>query len=192
MVDIVVVGTSPEWEEMVQAPGELVSRMRIDRLEETADDPQVHGDNMQVLGERAEDDRDTDGAEGKDHGFEWRSIFSSQAERRTVLMVEFVNHLVQARRVEGSVKPIMPCIFQDKEQSDLPCHCGPVGERHGGGQAEELSHRVKEPDLRQLDGEMRQENELRACPLFSECGHFLLHERLAGFEAGRIVRELTP
>jgi hypothetical protein len=45
----------------------------------------------------------------------------------------------------------------------------------GGGsrKAEVLRHGVEEPDLRKLDGEVRNEDELRALPLFF-CGRDLL------------------
>jgi len=89
-------------------------------------------------------------------------------------MVEFVDHLVQARQVEGSMEPVMPGVFKDKEQGDLPGHGIPRREGDGSRQAEELAGRVEEPDLRELDGEMREEDEFGAGPLFGQGGHFML------------------
>lgn len=66
-----VVGAGPEWQEMMQTPGEFVARMGVDRLEQPQDDPDVHGDDMQVLGDGAEDNGDADGAECEDHRFKW-------------------------------------------------------------------------------------------------------------------------
>lgn len=43
MVGIVVIGARPERQEVVEAPRELISRMRIDCLEETKHDPEIHG-----------------------------------------------------------------------------------------------------------------------------------------------------
>jgi len=174
VVDIVVISTGPEGDEVMQAPGELVPGMSIDGLEEAADNPQIHCHNVEIFGEAAEDDRNTDSTEGEDHGLDRRSVFSSKTEGCTVLMVQLVNHLVQSRCVEQPVKPIMPCVFEDKEQSDLPCHLGPMRERNGGRQAKVLSHRMEEPDLREFDSEMRQEDEFRACPLFGKGRHFCL------------------
>jgi len=173
VVDIVVIGTGPKGEEVMQAPGKFVPGVSIDGLEQAPDDPQVHCQDMEIFGEAAEDDRDTDSTEGEDHGLDRRSVFSSKAERRAVLMVQLVNHFVQARCVKQSVKPIMPCVFEDKEQSDLPCHLGPMRERNGCRQAEVLSHRMEEPDLREFDGEVGEEDKFRACPLFGKGRHFL-------------------
>lgn len=43
-----MLGSSPERQEVVQAPGEVVPAVRIDGLEETGGDPQVHGHDVQV------------------------------------------------------------------------------------------------------------------------------------------------
>lgn len=48
MMNIMIVGTSPEWEEIMQAPRELVAAMRIDGLKNTEHNPNVHGEDMQV------------------------------------------------------------------------------------------------------------------------------------------------
>ncbi len=42
-------------------------------------------------------------------------------------MVDFVNILVKRAPMEGSMGPIMPCIFQDEEYGDL----GNYGEERG-------------------------------------------------------------
>lgn len=43
VVEIVVVGTGPEGEELAQAPGEVIPAVGVDSLEEAEDDPGVHG-----------------------------------------------------------------------------------------------------------------------------------------------------
>lgn len=184
---IMVIGTSPERQEVVQTPGELITRMGIDGLEEATDNPDVHGNDMQVLRQRAEDDGKSDSAESEDHGFERRGIFRGKTEWSAVLVVELVDHLVQARSVQSSVKPIVPSVFEDKEQSDLPGHGCPGGERDAGGQTEVLGHRVEEPDLRELDSEMGEEDEFGAGPLFCQGRHFLLLDVRGQFNKARYV-----
>lgn len=60
VVLVVVVGTSPERQEVVQRPWELVAGVGIDGLEQSQADPERDGEQMQVSGEVAPDDRYAD------------------------------------------------------------------------------------------------------------------------------------
>jgi len=60
----------------------------------------------------------------------------------------------------------MPCVLQDEEDCNLVPHLPPRWEWYAGLQAEELSHGVEEPNLRKLDGEVGEEDEFGATPLF--------------------------
>ena len=51
VVQIVVVGTSPDGDELAQAPGEIVPAVGIDGLEQTEHDPDVHGQKVEVAGD---------------------------------------------------------------------------------------------------------------------------------------------
>ena len=51
VVVIMVVRAGPHREPMPQGPREVVPRVRIDRLEQPERDPDVDGENMQVLAE---------------------------------------------------------------------------------------------------------------------------------------------
>jgi len=110
---------------MVQAPREIVAAVRIDSLEETGRDPEVHGQDVEVLSYQAPDDGDDNGTSTKDHGLNWRGIFRSKTERSRVLMVNLVDILVEEPIVENSMHPVMPCILQDEENRNLNCHCLP-------------------------------------------------------------------
>jgi hypothetical protein len=94
MVHVMVLSTGPEGQEMVQTPGELVAAVRIDGLEQAKHDPNVHGENVQVLGDGAPDDRNANGSESKNHDLNRRGIFSSQAEWSRILVVDLVDVLV--------------------------------------------------------------------------------------------------
>jgi hypothetical protein len=89
-------------------------------------------------------------------------------------MVDLVDVLVKRAPVHGAVNPVMPCILQDEEDSNLVGHLEKGRERHGGAETKELAHRVEEPDLRKFDGEVGEEDEERALPLFPSGGDFLL------------------
>ena len=169
-----VVSTSPDWQEVVERPGELITRVRVDGLEHTQRDPDVHGEDVEVLGDGAPDDRAADGAETEDHDFDWRGVFCRETEGRRVLVVDLVDVLVQRAPVHGAVHPVVPGVFKDEEDCDLVGHCEERGEGNGGFEAGVLCHRVEEPDLRKLDGEVGDEDEFRALPLFSCGGHLLL------------------
>lgn len=71
VVNIVVVSAGPDGEEVVERPGELVTRVRVDGLEQTQHDPSIHGEDVEVLGDGAPQDRTADRAETEDHDFDW-------------------------------------------------------------------------------------------------------------------------
>jgi len=77
VVDIVVIGAGPEWQNVVQAPGKLIARVGIDGLEESENDPGVHGQDVEVLGHGSPDDGNTDGAEGQNHRLDRGGVFRS-------------------------------------------------------------------------------------------------------------------
>ena len=52
-MDVVVVGTGPEGKDVVQAPGKFVTAVGVDGLEQAADDPEIHGQDVKISGEGA-------------------------------------------------------------------------------------------------------------------------------------------
>lgn len=162
VVQIVVVRTGPEGEEVVQAPGEVVSAVGIDGLEKTHHDPDVHGGKVEILGDGDPDDGDTDGADAKKHGLDRAGVLSSHAEGSAVGVVKLVNVAVQRAVMKRPMKPVVPRVLADEEDGYLHGHfpCGREGDTklhaaHG-------RKRVEEPDLRKLDGEVAEENERSA------------------------------
>ena len=75
--------------------------------------------------------------------------------------------------MHGTVGPVVPGILENEEDRDLVCHGEDRREGGGSRKAEVLRHGMEEPDLREFDGEVRDEDELCALPLFS-CGRDLL------------------
>jgi hypothetical protein len=59
----------------VERPGELVAGVRVDGLENTQDDPDVHGQDVQVFGDGAPENWRADGAEAENHYFDGRCVF---------------------------------------------------------------------------------------------------------------------
>lgn len=66
MMHIMVVSARPKGKEMMQTPRKLVAAVGVNGLEEPQDDPQVHGQDVQVAGYGAPEDGDADGAEAED------------------------------------------------------------------------------------------------------------------------------
>ena len=56
VMHIVVIGPGPEGKEVMQAPGELVSAMSVDGLKQAQDDEDVHGKDVQVVGDGTPED----------------------------------------------------------------------------------------------------------------------------------------
>lgn len=67
MVEIVVIGTSPEGKEVVKTPWEFITAVSINGLEQAQDDPDVHGKNVQFTCHRTPNDRAPDSSEAQDH-----------------------------------------------------------------------------------------------------------------------------
>ena len=177
MVNVVVLGAGPEGQEVVQTPWELVTAVCVDGLGQTEDDPNVHGQNVEILGDGAEDNGDTDGAETQDHDFDGRGVFSSQAKGSRVLVVDLVDVLVEERAgVHGTVGPVVPCVLENEEDGDLVSHLVDARERNRGLETEVLAHGVEQPDLRKLDGKVGEEDEESALCLFPSRGDFVLRQ----------------
>lgn len=77
VVEIVVVSTSPEGKDVLKRPGKIVSAVSIDSLEETENDPDVHGEDMKVSGAKNVKDRASDRSGAEDKDFSWVGVFSS-------------------------------------------------------------------------------------------------------------------
>jgi hypothetical protein len=176
VVNIVMVGTSPDGEEMMKRPWELISGVRIDSLEKAENDPEVHGEDMKVASQPAEQDWGANSSESENHDFNRRGVLGSESEWSRVLMVDLVDVLVEEWLVHGAVSPIVPGILHDKKESDLPSHLEEWRERHTDIHSESGCHRVEEPDLREFDGEMGEENKFGAVPLFFPGRDFSLRD----------------
>lgn len=160
--------------------------MRIDRLEQAQHDPRIHGQDVQIMSDRAPEDWTDNGAEPEQEDFNWTCVFCGKPKGSGVLMVNLVDHFVQSRCVQGAVGPVVPGVFHDEEDGDLVGHCEDGGEGDGGREAEKLGKWVEEPDLRELDSEMGKQDELGAVPLFGCGGDFLLRTKSAPrTDAGR-------
>lgn len=145
VMDIVVFGASPEGKEVVERPGKLVARVCVDGLEQAKDDPDVHGQDVEILGDGAPHDGNTDSTETQAHDFNGRCVLGSETEGGRVLVVDLVDGLVEGTPVESAVHPVVPCIFEDEEDCNLVGHLVNGRERNLGAEAKVLSHRVEEP-----------------------------------------------
>ena len=72
-----VIGSGPEWEDMSERPREVVSRVSVDCLTQSESDPEVDGENVEILSEEAVKEGSRDGTLGKDEDFEWVGVFGS-------------------------------------------------------------------------------------------------------------------
>lgn len=174
MVHIVVLSAGPEGKEVVQAPGEFVTTVCIDSLEEAEHDPQVHGQNMQITRNSTPQNGRADRSETKNHDLNGRSVLSGKSEGSRVLVVDLVDVLVEKAVVHGAVHPVMPGILENEENSDLKGHLVDAREGNCCAETKELAHGVEEPDLRKLDGEVRKEDKKGTLPLLPRGGDLVL------------------
>jgi hypothetical protein len=174
MVNIMMLSTGPKRNEVVQTPREVVATVGIDCLEKTGGNPEIHSEDMEILREQGPEDRDHYSPSTKDHRLNWRSIFGRETERCRVLVVNLMDVLVQRTPVHRSVHPVMPSVLQHEEDSNLSSYCRPVWKRDPSIHSACFGHGVEEPDLRQFDRNMAEEDEFGARPLLCHRGDFLV------------------
>lgn len=102
-------------------------------------------------------------------------------------MVELVDGLVEAGRMQGSVEPVMPRVFKDEEDGNLIRHGEDGGKWNRERETYALSEWMEKPDLWELDGKMREQDVFRARPLFGCRWRFLVLE-LVFSEPGEPIR----
>ena len=100
---------------------------------------------MQVSRDGAPQYGGSNSAETQDHDLDGGSVFGGHAEGRRVLVVDFMDVFVERTPVEGAVGPVVPCVFEDKEDGDLVGHRKEGWEGNAGCEAEVLGHRVEQP-----------------------------------------------
>jgi hypothetical protein len=101
VVEVVVVSTGPEGEDVLERPGEIVSAVSIDGLEETKNDPDVHGEDVEVSSAEDVKNRTSYRSGTEDEDLSGVGVLGSQAEGSRVFVVNFVNMLVHGTPVEG-------------------------------------------------------------------------------------------
>ena len=95
-----VISTGPEWKDVLERPGEVVSAVSIDSLEEAKNDPDVHGEDVEIASAKDVENRTSDRPSTEDEDFSRMSVLSSKAEGRRVLVVDFVDVFVHGAPVE--------------------------------------------------------------------------------------------
>jgi hypothetical protein len=129
--------------------------VRVDSLEETEDNPEVDGDDVQVLGEVAVDERAEDGTGTKNEHFGRMGILCRQTKWSAILVMNLMNVLVQHTSVQCLMSDEVEEVFEEKEQEDLGRHGFQRGERDLVSLHSKLfSGRVEEEDKGEFDGKM--------------------------------------
>jgi len=103
VMEIVVISASPEGENVLERPREIVTAVSIDGLEETEDDPDVHGENVEVASAKDVENRTSDCPSAEDEDLGWMCVLGSKAEGSRVFVVNFVDVLVHGTPVEELV-----------------------------------------------------------------------------------------
>ena len=80
-----------------------VSAVRIDGLEETQGDPDVHGEDVQVTAECAVEEGTRECTSSEDEDFSGMRVLSSKTEGGGVLVVNLVDVLVERAPVKSTV-----------------------------------------------------------------------------------------
>lgn len=97
---IMEISTSPNRQELMQTPREIVAWMCIYRLEETNHKPSKYGDDVQAPCEVDVEQGTSDGAHAQDHCFRGMRILCRDTEGGLKLVVDFMNVFVKGAVVE--------------------------------------------------------------------------------------------
>ncbi|RUP45203.1 hypothetical protein BC936DRAFT_148494 [Jimgerdemannia flammicorona] len=124
---VVVLRSGPEWDNVVEGPGEVVAGVGVDGLEEAQDDPGEHGDDMEVARDQDPNDWEAHSAHAQHDCFDRVRVLGCYAKGRRVLVVLLVDVLVDRTIVQGAVRPIMIKVFEKEEDPDLIGHGLPNG-----------------------------------------------------------------
>jgi len=126
VVIIVVLRTGPEGQPVVGGPGEIVTRMSLNSLEETQGHPSQGGNQMQIVGEEAPDQGTANRSSAQNDDLNRVSILGSETKGSGPFVVQLVDVLVEGSVVETAVSPIVEEILEDKEQGNLEDHLGAI------------------------------------------------------------------
>lgn len=171
-----VLGAGPEGQEVAQTPWEIIAGVRVDGLEETQDNPHVHGEQVQVTGKGDPEDGAAYGSNGQQHNFNWRGVLGGKTKRSRVGVVQLVDVLVERAVVQSAVEPVVPGVFHDEEDGDLVGHLEPGREGDTVVHAKVHGNGVEEPDLRELDGDVADKDKGSAVKLLAPRRNFLLFD----------------
>lgn len=81
VVEVVVICTGPERENVLERPREIVPAVSVDGLEKTENDPDVHGEDVKVASAKDIKDRTGDRSSTKNQNLGWVGVFSGETKR---------------------------------------------------------------------------------------------------------------
>lgn len=165
VVPVVVVGSGPEWEEVPERPREVVTRVSVDSLAETKSDPDVDGEDVQILSEKTVEERAGDGSLGENEDLQGVGVLRGQSDRGAESMMLLVDVLVQRSPVKRSVRKVVERVFKDEEEGELSEHHRNRSERNlVGRHAEVAADRVEKVDEREFAGKVGDQDVFGAGP----------------------------
>ena len=95
-----VISTGPEGEDVLERPRKIVSAVSVDGLEETENDPDVHGEDVEVSGVKNVKHWTGDRSSAENEDLSRMGEFSGKTERSRVFVVNFVDVFVHGTPVE--------------------------------------------------------------------------------------------
>ena len=94
--------------------GLTITGVRVDGLEETEGDPDVHGEDMEVTGDSAVEDRTDDRSGAEDEDFSGVGVFCSKTKRSRIFVVNFMDVLVEATPMKSLVGYKMRVLLENR------------------------------------------------------------------------------
>ena len=119
VVVVMVVSTGPNREKVSKRPGEIVTRVRINGLEESHNNPADNGNQVHLTKDVSVKQRATNGTHASHGNLNRVCVLSCQTKGSSVLVMLLVNVLVQRTVMKGSVEPVVPSILHEEKRRDL-------------------------------------------------------------------------
>lgn len=98
-----MLSTCPERKEVMKTPRKFVAGMCVDGLEQTQGDPEVDGEDVEIVEEHAPKERGADSSNTQQQNLNRRCVFGGKAEWCSVCVVDLVHASVERSPMERTV-----------------------------------------------------------------------------------------
>lgn len=122
--------------------------MCVDGLEKAKGDPNIHGNDVEIPGKEAVEQRAGDRPRPENGDLSRVGVLCSEAKGGRVLVVDLVDVFVEGSVVQRLVRKVVEYVFKNEEEGHLGYHISQRREGHlMRPHSKDLCHGVEQPNL---------------------------------------------